>query len=231
MQELKALVTGGGRGIGRAICQRLAREGAAVAVAARTHAEVEAVAREVDALGGEGSAIELDMSSRDSIRRAVEDAVHVLGGLDVLVNNAGIFEVAPLAELEEAAWERLLRINLTGPFLATRAALPALLESRGVILNVSSVAGLQGFPGSTGYCATKYGLRGLGDALREELRETGVRVATLYPGGTDTTIFDAVPGEWDRSTMNTPEEVAEVAWEAIRGAGEQADWEVPNPRG
>lgn len=230
MSDSRALITGGGRGIGRAIARRFAREGAAVAVAARTPSEVEAVAREIEALGGMGVAIRLDQSDPESIERGVAAALEALGGLDVLVNNAGVFEVAPIQELTPEAWERLVQVNLTGPLRVTQAALPALLESRGVILNVSSVAGLQGFPGSTGYCATKYGLRGLGDALREELREAGVRVATLYPGGTDTTIFDGVPGDWDRTAMNTPDEVAEVAWEAVQRADEQPDWQVPNPR-
>lgn len=230
MSDSRALITGGGRGIGRAIARRFAREGAAVAVAARTPSEVEAVAREIEALGGMGVAIRLDQADPESIERGVAAALEALGGLDVLVNNAGVFEVAPIQELTPEAWERLVQVNLTGPLRVTQAALPALLESRGVILNVSSVAGLQGFPGSTGYCATKYGLRGLGDALREELREAGVRVATLYPGGTDTTIFDGVPGDWDRTAMNTPDEVAEVAWEAVQRADEQPDWQVPNPR-
>lgn len=185
--------------------------------------------RELDAAGGRGFAVSMDVSDPASIRAGMRAAIEELGGLDLLVNNAGVFEVAPLAELALESWERLLRVNLTGPFLVTQAALPALLASRGCVLNISSIAGKQGFPGSTGYCASKYGLRGLGDALREELLETGLRVVTVYPGGTDTTIFDDVPGDWDRSDMNSPEEVAEVVWEAAQTSSERVDWDVPPP--
>ena len=229
MSRLRVLVTGGGRGIGRAIAHRWAREGAHVAVCARTSAELEQVSAEIDELGGDGFAVVMDLADPDSIRAGLARALAQLQGLDLLVNNAGIFKVAPLAELPLATWESLLRVNLTGPFVLTQAALPALLESRGCVLNVSSAAGKQGYPGSSGYCASKYGLRGMGDALREEVREAGVRVLTLYPGGTDTSIFDDVPGEWDRSTMNTPEEVAEVAWSAVNSQTNQVDWDVPPP--
>jgi 3-oxoacyl-[acyl-carrier protein] reductase len=229
MSRLRVLVTGGGRGIGRAIAHRWAREGARVVVCARTAVELERVAAEVDELGGEGSAVVMDLADPDSIRAGLARALARLEGLDLLVNNAGIFKVAPLAELPLEQWESMLRINLTGPFVLTQAALPALLESRGCILNVSSAAGKQGYPGSSGYCASKYGLRGMGDALREEVRDAGVRVLTLYPGGTDTSIFDDVPGEWDRSTMNSTEEVADVAWAAVNSGGDQVDWDVPPP--
>lgn len=226
---MRVLVTGGGRGIGRAIAHRLAQEGARVVVCARTAGELEQVAAEITELGGEGSAVVMDLAEPESIRTGLARALAQLQGLDLLVNNAGLFKVAPLAELPLEHWEAMLRVNLTGPFVLTQAALPALLESRGCVLNVSSEAGRQGYPGSSGYCASKYGLRGMGDALREEVSAAGVRVLTLYPGGTDTSIFDDVPGEWDRSTMNSPAEVAEVAWAAVTSDTDQVDWGVPPP--
>ncbi len=231
MSRKRVIITGAGRGIGRAIACRFAREGDRVVLCSRSMHELRAVADEVAQLGGSGTPITMDVSDPHSIRAAIESALDELGGLDVLINNAGIFAVAPLAELELEPWEHMLRVNLTGPLLVTQAALPALLESRGCVLNISSVAGQQGFPGSSAYCASKYGLRGLSDALREEVRDAGVRVATIYPGGTDTTIFDGVPGDWDRSTMNSPEEVAEVVWRASRPGSDQADWNVPPPAG
>ena len=209
-------VTGGGRGIGRAIALRFAREGAQVAVAARSSPELDAVVEEIDAAGGKGLAAQMNLRDHGSIEAAVFRAGDFFGGrMDLLVNNAGVFAVQDLADIDPPEWERMLEVNLTGPFLVTRECLPQLQESeRGQIVNIASSAARKGFAGNTAYCASKYGLRGFSDALREELRPQGLRVSTVYPGQTDTTIFDGVPGDWDRSKMDRPEDVAEVVWQA-----------------
>lgn len=234
MSPTRILITGGGRGIGRAIALRFAREGAQVAIAARTSDELDAVVAEIEAAGGSGMAAQMNLRDHGSIEAAVYRAVDFFGGaIDVLVNNAGIFEIKPFEDVDLGLWERMLEVNLTGPYLVTLEALPALRESeRAHLFNVSSLAGKQGFAGSTAYCASKYGLRGFGDALREELREDGIRVSTVYPGATDTTIFDDVPGEWDRAAMNRPEDVAEVIWDAYGAdpSTDVADLDVPAPR-
>jgi NAD(P)-dependent dehydrogenase (short-subunit alcohol dehydrogenase family) len=210
------LVTGGGRGIGRAIALRFAREGALVAVAARTRAEIESAAREADCAGGAGLAVEMDVTDLDSVERGVGRTLEESGGsLDVLVNNAGVFAIHPFPELSPATWYRMLATNLTGPFHVTLLALRGLERSRRAhVFNVSSIAGKRAFPGNAAYCATKYGLRGFSDALRQDLAGRGIRVSTVYPSATDTTMFDGVPGEWDRSKMHRPEDVAEVIWRA-----------------
>ena len=115
----------------------------------------------------------------------------------------------------------------------TLLALRALEESpRAHVFNMSSVAGRRPFPGNAAYCASKYGLRGLSDVLRLDLQPLGIRVSTVYPGATDTSIFDGIPGEWERSLMNRPEDVAEVVWRAYTSpsAADVADLEVPPPR-
>jgi NAD(P)-dependent dehydrogenase (short-subunit alcohol dehydrogenase family) len=228
------LVTGGGRGIGRAIALRFAREGAFVAVAARTRAEIERVAREGRDAGGEGLAVELDVTDLDSVERGVARVLEASGGaLDVLVNNAGVFAIHPFPELSPATWYRILATNLTGPFHVTLLALRGLERSaRAHVFNVSSIAGKRAFPGNAAYCASKHGLRGFSDALRLDLAGRGIRVTTVYPSATDTSIFDGVPGEWDRASMHRPEDVAEVVWRAYRAPpGEDvADIELP-PRG
>ena len=233
MRSPTLLVTGGGRGIGRAIALRFAREGATVFVSARTPAEIEEVAREATKVGGTGVAVVMDVTDLASVRSAVDRVLERTGGtLDVLVNNAGTFAVVPFAELSPATWRRLLDVNLHGPFHVTHAVLGALRRSaRAHLFNISSVAGRQPFPGSAAYCATKYGLRGLGDVLRLELAPHGIRVSTVYPGATDTTIFDGVPGDWDRASMNRPEEVAEVLWQAYAAPLDAVvdDLEVPPP--
>ena len=234
MSVPKVLVTGGGRGIGRAIALRFAREGAWVAVAARTSPEVDAVAKEIEGAGGRGLAAQMDLRDLGSVEAAVYRAIEWAGGtLDVLVNNAGVFDVVPFDELRVEDFCRMLQVNLTGPVIVTTEALAALKESEQAhVFNIASVAGKQGFAGGTAYCASKYGLRGFSDALREDLRGRRIRVSTVYPGPTDTGIFDGVAGEWDRAKMNRPEDVAEVVWKAWKaGPGEKVDdLEVPAPR-
>jgi NADP-dependent 3-hydroxy acid dehydrogenase YdfG len=231
MSTLRVVVTGGGRCIGRAIALRFAREGADVVVAARTAKELDAVVAEIASAGGRGNAAQLDVRDHGSVEAAVWRAVEFLGGaVDVLVNNAGIFEIKPLEELDLASWQRMLEVNLTGPMLVTKECLDALKESgRAHVFNIASGAAKRGYAGNLAYCASKYGLRGFGDALREELRAQSIRVSTVYPGQTDTTIFDKVPGNWDRSKMNKPEDVAELVWRAWNAPKSESvdDLDVP----
>lgn len=231
MTPPRVLVTGGGRGIGRAIALRFARAGAFVAVAARTRGELERVAAECDAAGGRGLAVELDVTDLASVQRGIETVLAATGeALDVLVNNAGVFSIHPFAELSPATWYRTLAINLTGPFHVTLLALRGLERgTRAHIFNVGSVASKRPFPGNAAYCASKYGLRGLTDVLRLDLAAAGLRVSNVYPGQTDTPLWDTIPGDWPRAAMNRPEDVAEVvfgAWSAPAGT-DVAELEVP----
>ncbi|HKX45091.1 MAG TPA: SDR family oxidoreductase [Planctomycetota bacterium] len=218
MTELRVLVTGGGRGIGRAIALRFAREGASVVVAARTSAQLDAVVGEIEKAGGRGLAAQMNVSDHGSVEAAVWRAVEFCGGtLDVLVNNAGTFDLKPIGAMRVPDWSVAIETNLTGPFLVTLEALDHLAESeRGHVFNVASKAAKQGFPGATAYCASKYGLRGFSDALREDLRPKAIRVTTVYPGGVDTSIWDGVEGQFDRSRMLKPEAVADAVLAAYR---------------
>lgn len=211
---LRVLVTGGGRGIGRAIALRFAREGAHVAVASRNSGELDSVAAEITAAGGRGRAQQMDVADHGSVEGGIYRAVEFLGGsMDLLVNCAGVFDVKPITSMDVATWYRNISVNLNGPFYVTLESLDALMSGdRPMILNVATVAARQAFPGNAAYCASKYGLRGFSDAIRLDLADKGVRVTTLYPGPTDTKIFDRVPGNWDRAKMNRPEDVAEVVW-------------------
>jgi NADP-dependent 3-hydroxy acid dehydrogenase YdfG len=229
------LVTGGGRGIGRAIALRFAKEGARVAVAARTSSELDKVVAEINQAGGLGRAQQVNVADHGSVEAAVYRAVEFTGGaLDVLVNNAGVFDIKPFDKLDLATWKRHIEVNLNGAYFVTSEALDALLESeRAHVFNVSSAAGKRAYPGGVAYCTTKYGLRGFSDALREDLRAKKIRVSTVYPGATDTSIFKNVPGDWDRSKMNKPEDVAEVIWKAYHAPEGAAvdDLDVPAPAG
>jgi len=181
-----ALVTGGGRGIGRAIALRLAADGLAVAVAARSRDQVDDTAR---AAGARALALMLDVTDAASIAAALERTTRELGPVDVLVNNAGVAESAQFVKTEPDFWDRHFAVNVRGPYLLTSAALPGMLERRwGRVINVASLAGLFGSPYVTAYTASKHALVGFTRALATEVSGKGVTVNALCPGFTATDI-------------------------------------------
>jgi 3-oxoacyl-[acyl-carrier protein] reductase len=203
-----ALVTGASRGIGAATSRQLAASGVRVALASRAGED----------LGIEGAlGIACDVSSRDQVEAAVEEAAERFGALDILVNNAGVGTYGPLLELAVEDIDEMIDVNLKGTLYATRAALPHLLRSDGAdIVNVASVAGLRGFPGEAVYCASKFGQLGFGRALDHELREEGVRVTNICPGGVATD-FAIGRGRTEEATegMMTADDVAETVVFAV----------------
>jgi NAD(P)-dependent dehydrogenase (short-subunit alcohol dehydrogenase family) len=188
-----AVVTGGGRGIGAAIAQTLAREGATVSVLGRDAARL---AAQVEALGGaaRAQAVGVDVTDEASVRSALAAVRERFGRIDLLVNNAGQAESAPLARTDLALWQRMLAVNLTGTFLCTREALGEMTKrGSGRIVNVASTAGLVGYGYVSAYCAAKHGVIGLTRAAALEIAKTGVTVNAVCPGYTETDIVqDAV---------------------------------------
>lgn len=202
-----ALVTGASRGIGRAIARALAEEGAAVAVLSTRLDGAAPVAEALRASGAQAHAVAADVASPEALDAALLEVRRALGSVDVLVNNAGMALRRPLAGTEDKDFERVLAVNLAGPFYLARRLLPAMVvQGWGRLVNVSSISGTLGTAGMAAYCASKWGLNGLTRALAEEVRGQGVLVAAVLPGSTDTEMLE---GSGFTPRM-TPEEVAKV---------------------
>lgn len=204
-----ALVTGSTKGIGRAVVERLAAAGAAVAVTARTAGDVEAAVDEIrEAYDVEVFGKPCDVRRPDNCRELVDATVEALGGLDILVNNAGVGIFAPIQEMSDDDWLKQIETNLHGVFHCSKAAVPALLESDDAwIVNIGSLAGRNTFKGGTGYNASKFGLLGMTEAMMLDLRHDGIRVSLIMPGSVDTS-FSHPGGESSKPWALTADDVA-----------------------
>jgi len=213
-----AIITGAGSGIGAAVSSALGQRGFALALVGR---RLDSLERTLDASGARGAAISCDVRDDRALARAVQDAEARLGPVEVAVAGAGVARVGAFTELPPAEFRETLETNLLGSVNLFRAVLPGMLgRDRGHLVPLLSVASRRAFPGWSAYCASKWGLLGFVEALREDLRGTGVRISAITPGATESPLWDGVPGDWNRDAMIPASEVARaVLWAIEAGSG------------
>lgn len=207
------VISGAGSGIGRAVVVALGKRGHPLALLGRRR---EPLAEALESAPAGGLALSCDVRDPEAVAAVAAEAIEALGAPAAVVPAAGVLAVAPFDEIEPAAFRETVETNLLGTFHLFQAFLPAMKEAgAGRLVPILSVAATRGFPTWSAYCASKWGVRGMVAALREELAGTGVRITAIYPGATDTTLWDGVPGEWDRSKMVPAKDVARAVVYAL----------------
>jgi 3-oxoacyl-[acyl-carrier protein] reductase len=205
LKDKVAIITGGGRGIGKAIALGFANQGAHIVVAARTESEVILVSDKIREMGRESLGVVCDISDENQVKNLVEATVKKFNRVDVLINNAGIGSMRPVYATALESFEKVLKVNLTGTFLCTKHVWQPMKNSGGgSIINVSSLGGLVGYPMLSAYCASKWGQIGFTKACAEEGKKDNIRVNAIAPGKADTAIRSKI--KEDKTKMLTPED-------------------------
>jgi len=222
-----ALVTGGGRGIGRAIALKFASEGATVVVAARTKSEIESVVREIRDAGARAAAVPTDVAEEKQCDHLISSSEAQFGRVDILVNNAGDYgPVKPVEEISPAEWDRVIAVHLRGAYLLTRLVLPRMYaRGSGVILNISSLSAKSAFAWGSPYAAAKAGMLGLTRVAAAEAARKGVRVNAICPGPVTETKMSKDLGQTlaDRMGVSTEEQLKGFLSTVLQGRGQTAD--------
>jgi len=212
LQGKKAIITGAGRGIGRATAFALAKEGVSLGLIARTEEHVQKVAEELRNEGVEVVVATADVGSNEQVTTAIDHVISELETVDILINNAGISKFGGFLELEVEEWEKIIQVNLLGMYYVTRAVLPKMIEQKsGDIINISSTAGQKGGPVTSAYSASKFGVLGLTESLAMEARKHDIRVSALTPSTVVTDL--AIEGglvTGDEENVLQPEDLAEL---------------------
>jgi NAD(P)-dependent dehydrogenase (short-subunit alcohol dehydrogenase family) len=212
LKDKVAIVTGSSSGIGKAIALRFGSEGAKVIVAARRIALCQQTVSQITKAGGEAWAIQTDVADERQVDRLIEETVTRYGRLDILVNNAGLVAGGRLAETTTRAFDEVMNVNLRGTFFCCRAGFKHMkTQGGGLIINMSSVAGLQAWAGTGTYSASKHGIMALTKSLADEGRAYHIKVSNICPGGVADELVDASPADILRSEKIDPFDVAETA--------------------
>ena len=211
LEGKKAIVTGGGRGIGRAIAIALAEEGCDVAIASRTREEIDRTANEIAMFGSQALAIQADVSDPLDVEYMVNETIKDFGKIDILVNNAGIAIFKPFLELTLDDWDKTMAVNLRGAFLCAREVAKYMVtQGSGTIINICSSASKKAYPNQLAYVASKHGMMGLSKTMSIDLQPYGIKVHAISPGGVDTKLTADARPEVDRSDWMHPEDIAHV---------------------
>ncbi|MCY8643104.1 3-ketoacyl-ACP reductase [Bacillus haynesii] len=211
LQNKTALITGGGRGIGRATAIALAKEVVHIGLIGRTAANLEKAAEELKAFGVKVSVAAADVKDLSAVERAVQSVKEELGQIDILINNAGIGGFAGFLEQSPEEWENIIQVNLMGVYNVTRAVLPEMIERKaGDIINISSTAGQRGAAGTSAYSASKFAVLGLTESLMQEVRKHNIRVSALTPSTVATDLaIDSKLTDGNPERVMQPEDLAE----------------------
>jgi len=215
LENKVALITGASSGIGRAVALRLGESGVHCALAARREEALKEVGSEIEKLGSKALVVKTDVTSEKDLETLVKQTISVLGRIDILINNAGIYVRGKVEDIDKGQLENMLAINLVAPMILTKLALPHLKKQSGsAIINVASIAGKTGFGGLSAYCASKFALRGFSEALFEEVREQGIKVCALCPGFIKTPLVAGSKG-LDDEKMIPVEDVAQTVLDVL----------------
>lgn len=216
-----AIITGGSRGIGKEVAILLAKKGINVVICSRNHNEISRVVEEIKAMyhASEVLGLRCDISISIEVNSLIKSTVERFGGIDILINNAGIVFVKKLIDTLEEEWDQTINTNLKGAFLCSKAALPYMIHKKsGVIINVSSGAGKVGFENISAYCASKFGMMGLTESMAWEVANYNMRVMTICPGEVDTKMQESTDQEYyklNKDKWLEPREVADKIAEMI----------------
>lgn len=214
-KQKTVVITGAGRGIGRATALRFAREkGYFLALCCKSRESRESLETEIKDISSEFVVRDFDVSNEDELSGFTNALTGERKTVDVLINNAGIVVTGKVEDITSRQWDEVMAVNLKGTFLMTKYLLPS-IPAGGSIVNVGSNASKIGFPTWAPYCASKFGVLGFTKALREELRDRGIRVSSVLPGPTSTDIWDSLEGSWDKDKMMSPDVTAETIFHVV----------------
>ena len=214
-----AVITGASTGIGKSLAWQLADAGYRLVLAARSEDKLQAIAKEIQQKGGESLPVPTDVSQSEQIKTLKEKALD-FGNVSVVVNNAGTGKFSNIENVTLADWNRQIDVNLRASFLVSQAFIPHMKQKKkGSLIFINSVAGKKGYAYSAAYVASKFGLRGLAESLREELREDNIKVVSIYPGAVDTPFWDDIQSDFPRKEMLNSDALAESIVHTIQAAG------------